>query len=52
MKKQQKERDFTISNYEKNMKFTDKMETKTKDILKRIGDLEREIEYMKRDLNG
>ena len=44
MMKQQKERDFIIGNYEKNMKFTDKMETKTKNILKRIGDLEREIE--------
>ena len=26
------------------------MEIKTKDVLKRIGDLEREIEYIKRDL--
>lgn len=26
------------------------METKTKEMLKRIGDLEREIEYIKRDL--
>lgn len=26
------------------------MEIKTKDVLKRIGDLEREIEYLKRDL--
>ena len=42
--KKKKERDFIIGEYEKNIKFTDKMETKTKDVLKRIGDLEREIE--------
>jgi hypothetical protein len=41
---EKKERDFITGNYEKNMKFIDKVETKTKNILKRIGDLGREIE--------